>query len=158
MSQFAVVLVPADDAQLMEELSLDAADVEEQVSMVTTYAKAHFEKIKAIASLSDAERAAQHSKMRTAVQKNHPGAVVSDEQMAMLSMMNLVDTVPLQGADRVVVFFHCFIPLFSRSPRVGCMIVKHSHCSCEFLCAHDMPICSHTVNKPHMICKYALPQ
>jgi hypothetical protein len=109
--QFAVVLVPADDAQLMQELSLGAAGVEEQVSMVTTYAKAHFEKVKAIASLSEAERAAQHSKMRTAVQKNHPGAVVSDEQMAMLSMMNLVDTVPLQGAARAVVFFHCLIHL-----------------------------------------------
>jgi hypothetical protein len=102
MSQkFAVVLVPADDACLMEELSLGAADVEEQVSMVTTYAKAHFEKLKSIASLSEAERALQQAKMRSAVQKNHPGAVVSDEQMAMLSMMNLVDTVPLQGAARL---------------------------------------------------------
>ena len=98
LQTFTIVFVPADEAGAIEERVLTASSIDEQVSMVTSYAKEHFTRVVDMDSLSDAQKAASQAKMLATVRKNNPNLAVSADQLAMLSTMNLVDTIPLIGA------------------------------------------------------------
>jgi hypothetical protein len=107
---FTIVFVPADPAASIEEQVLSASTIDEQVSMVTSHAKAHFTRVKDMDSLSAAQKDANQQRMLDTVRKNNPSAQISEAQLSMLATMNLVDTVPLIGAIFIIAtfLFECF--------------------------------------------------
>ena len=102
LQSFTIVFVPANESCAIEERVLTASSIDEQVSMVTSHAKAHFTRVADMDALSDAQKAVHQAKMLETVRKNNPNAAVSADQLAMLSTMNLVDTIPLIGASAAV--------------------------------------------------------